>query len=351
MENNQEYTYDDAPYVEAPIEQEEHQPQQDTAEIPVSESANETAPAYEEGAEESQEAAAPPQQKPHLRDKFAEVNRANYRYQQENSHLYDENQSLRAEVERLQRLADSSTETALSHYEKASQERLERAKERKQKAYQEGTIEEQTEADIALINAAHERQNLLNMKARSEVLRQEQAPPPVQPTYASPQIEAQRTQELHRWVAHNPWMNPQDASYNPQMANAVAEYARQYEQNLYDARLESQIGSPAYFNTLNQYVDRLVYAGNRNQHYPKEPNMQRPHTPVGTVRNGAIPLRNAPKGDRPNLTPEQREVARMIGMADKDYEAYVRDDENRQRFKEANKHKGVINYNSQVGGR
>lgn len=305
--------------------------QDDTDFAPAGDDANDdssSSPAPSEHEEHSQEEyveEAPAQvadgraaHKPHLRDRLREEKHRLREEQYLHGQTYAEKERLRAEVERLQKVANASTQTALSHYEDAASQRLEMAKERKIRALESGDVQEQTDADVALMKATQEQQNLLNLKAREEVLRQDhyQAAPAARETDrgGNDRLAAQQDYELQRWVSQNQWFHPQSASYNPDMADAVQDFCEQFDHRIAQAGLQSQIGSPNYFNEVNKFVHQNF---SQPQQPPKKDlSMRTPNTPVGAVRQmrtGAAP--QPTQRSQVKLTPGQQEMARRLNAS------------------------------------
>jgi hypothetical protein len=243
---------------------------------------------------------------------IAEIQRIKYQ-------ALKENEALRAENERLSMLSNASAHTALQHYEEAASQRLQAAKEFKQRAYDSGDIKEQIDADIALSLAVSEIQTLNQKKAEHQALQQ--------PYYQGSQQQQQYQQqpqynqeiEAKRWVERNQWFNPASESYDDWMATEMHNYCNALDNNLYRAGLDSKIMGNEYFETIDNHARAL--ADYRAKMGKGDLNMRGAPNTVSPVRgNGGLNQQN--RQQQVKLSPDERNIARKLGLNDETYLQY-----------------------------
>lgn len=260
--------------------------------------------ASEHQEEEKAEAAPLKKKKVNIGERLSQVQREKYQ-------ALDELKAIKEENERLRALADTSTQTALNHYDQAVQQRFHAAKEQKIKALEAGDIVAQTEADIALSMATAEYQNLNNMKAQQEVYQQNQyqQQPAAAPTYE---------REVHDWATRNDWFHPASESYDEEMANEVHAYCNAFDANLYRHGKGHMINSRDYLDLVDEHV-RIVKANKNQSSRGRDLQMK---SGRGTVapRGGHSGHSNGNAASRqPQLTSDEKDMARRLGISDDAY--------------------------------
>lgn len=283
----------------------------------------------EEESEEEQEPEPrqeekPKKQKTRIGDRLSQVQRERYE-------AIAEAERLRAENERLRSLANTSTQTALEHYDRSVIQKVQAAKEQKIKALEIGDIHAQAEADIALSMATAEYQQLANMKAQHSY-QQNAYPGNNQEMYYQQQQNNYPgdPRTIQTWVNDNQWLVPASEEYDDQMAKAVDSYCTEFDNNLYRAGRGHEIMSPEYFQIVDNYVNNL--RSNRHKEVGGDLNMKPSRTVVSSVRGNSrsVGQPQAVGGSQEaRLTREELQMAKNFGLEPKVYLQYkIREEQN-----------------------
>lgn len=307
-------TYEDNEQWENPNALEDEQP---TYMAPPEEEPVEPEQPEEQEQEQPVEQEAKPKKKSNIGQRLSEVQREKFQ-------ALDENRRLREEVERLKGVADTSTRTALNHYDDAVNQRLNAAKEKKRKALESGDIDAQTNADVELGMATAEYQEANRLKAQQQMYEQQQQPYQQNPYQQQEQIPPYHDPNAmyfaQEFVNENPWYDSRNEDYDQEMAYAMNHIVNGFDQNLRAAGLGNHIQrSPEYFATLRERAQELA---NYKRQLGGDLNMRQTRSPVAPVRQGGFSSQNQ-SSKKMGLSAEEKEIARGMGLKDEQYLQYL----------------------------
>jgi hypothetical protein len=269
----------------------------------------------EEGNFEPEEVSKSPKKDP-LKTKLNQVQREKYQ-------AIDEASKLREELERYKAMADLSTQAATRHYEDSVLQKLDRAKQLKAQAYESGDVQAQIDADVELSMATNEIQNLNTWKTQQEISQnQYQDTAYQQSSYNAPQPDVN---EVRRWADQNTWFDPSTEDYDPRLAEEVHLYSTQLENSLYRAGQGHMIYSREYFDVIDNHVNHLRPKLYGNSNTRRELSMRPSRSAVSPVTRGYAQSEGEGR-QQFKLDPEQREMARRLGVDERAYaQHYIKD--------------------------
>jgi hypothetical protein len=174
----------------------------------------------------------------------------------------DKYRALAEKEEALQRLAEmeelmaESLHSGTYHYSKNVYAELDRAKESKRKAFEEGDMDNLLEADIEIMKAVQAINDLEKWANENEPR------VPARSNYQNYQDDQRLSYQqdtLHQeiakdWVDSHPYLKPTSRSYNPDLADDVTQFIEKLDNNLYRNRQEEAIFSEEYFDTIDNYI-------------------------------------------------------------------------------------------------
>jgi hypothetical protein len=248
------------------------------------------------------------------RERLNEIQREKYQ-------ALDENVRLKSENQRLQQLAEMSSNSASIHYENSVKQRLEHAKNLKRAAKEVGDVNSEIEADIELAAAVSQQNQLESWKAEREVERHyppAPANPIPQPNYNRP--------EVVEWARRNQWMSADSRDYDPHMAQKAEAYANQLDNYCIQQGRLDWIGSSDYFYKVDEFVanTRAQSATHQraNTQQRGQLNMRQSRSGVSAVKTG-----NGQTGRREEaqLSTAERDLARRLGITEQQYRQSKKD--------------------------
>lgn len=305
-----------------------------------------------EGEEEvAQEQEPPRKKKSNIGQRLSEVQREKFQALDQVRQLNEEIARMRQEQERLKGVADSSTRTALNHFDEAVKQRLNAAKEKKRKALESGDIDAQTEADVELGLATAEYQEANRLKAQQKMYddqrqtqdynNQQPYAQPYETGYQQPyqqQITPEVAYQVQQFSNENPWFDSRSEDYNEEMADVMNYVVRELDSNMarsgYGAYIQN---SPEYWEVVNQRARELVQ--HKRQGMGGDLNMRQTRGPVSGVRQGGF-SQGQPQSRQSRLSPEERETAKMLGLDEKTYLQYRTKEERETPWKRQPGYKG-----------
>ena len=173
------------------------------------------------GEEESQEAEAEiPVEQEKKKSKIWKEKKRKYQAIAEKEALYQENLQLK-------QMLSESLNSGTYHYGKSAYADLDKAKENKRRAIEEGDLDSLIEADISLTKAVH----TINDLEKWAYTEERGKPTPAkqnndyeQSEYTTPRFN-EREQELAKdWLEDHQYLDPNSGQYNVNMANKVAKF-------------------------------------------------------------------------------------------------------------------------------
>jgi len=228
-----------------------------------------------------------------------------------------ERDELLEENKRLKEMLDESINSEAYHYSKNAYGDLERAKELKKRAIEEGDIDLVMDADIAMTKAV-QNINELERWATSE---EQKAAQNYKTTNNNAQQQEQafgyKEQEMVRdWLDEHPYLEPTSEQYNPQLANKVANYAQTIENQLTANNRRDLLFSDEYFDAIDEYVGSLRKEESRSKKIDSV-------APVGGVTKNYNSVTKSKSGpSKVILTADERRMCHNAGLDEKDWLKY-----------------------------
>lgn len=221
--------------------------------------------------------------------------------------LQSENEYLRQQNAQLQQAASATLEMSTKQYNDALIQRMARLKDEKIKAREEGDVNAEADADMAIGVLASE----LN---RAHHLQQPSFTPPPQPQYVAPPIQTTYAGALEDWGNKNTWFHPASADYDPELRQHIDSMCAQFDNNLRRAGQEHMILSPEYLAEVDKAVSQAK--AYRAQQYNGELDMNEPRGNVSSIRRGG----GAPQAKKSvSLSPSEVQMVKSLGIDPKDY--------------------------------
>lgn len=227
-----------------------------------------------------------------------------------------ERQRFEAELNAARASSQEAIEAAL-HYGKQALERdLELAKRDLKNAKDSGDTEAESaltvkisgiQAQISRIPAPSPQPA---QEAREAPRQERQAPPPPPPDVLPP-VEAPNGQKtpFGAWVESNTWFDQNSADFDPVLHETARDFADAYERQLVRLGRANEIGTPAYFKQISNYM----YSQFPPEDQPAPQTRQPPRMPPMTGQSPVAPAsRGVPQGrsnNVVNLSKDQEEYA------------------------------------------
>lgn len=288
----------------------------------VEEESGDEEPTVYSHADEDEEAEEEPVNKGRLpgNARIQQIQREKYQAIHESNRLQQENEYLRRMALDLNNKATESGNAAMIHYDNSANLKLEHAKSRKIQAHEEGNVQAEIDADVDIASATAEIQHINHWKAQQAMENRNR-----QQQYEQQQYDQQYAQQTPQqpdqqvsvdWLERNAWFNPHSHDFSPELAHAAREYSEKVENFLYRNGRPDLIMSEQYYDEIDSYIQQLH--SQRGQGMGKKQLNMRP------VRGGSTPVRNTSSNasrssEKHQLSREEREIARVMGIKDKDY--------------------------------
>lgn len=229
---------------------------------------------------------------------------------------------LRAENDRLKKLNDSSTQAAMVHYDSSVKLRLDRAKQVKALAIENGDVNAQVDADVEIGRIAAQMEQLEAYKSQESVRERQQAPEQEQYRQQQRAPQAQLNEDTESWLADNTWFVPNSPDFDQDMHQEVQAYAESLDRKLRRTGQEDKIMTREYFDEINNYVQREFYEQedtpppqpSRNLNM-KQASSRAPVAPVG--KTGGRPNPANPR--QITLTSEEKDFIRFAKISPEEY--------------------------------
>jgi len=232
-----------------------------------------------------------------------------------------EKEAFREENEKLKQMLNESLNSGTYHYGKSAFADLEKAKENKKKAIEEGNVEALVDADIALTKAINTVNDLEKWAYNNDSNKNQGAH---SSNFSPQQFQSYYNEIEHEiasdWLENHPYLQPNSKDYNPQLANKVGEFINHLDANLAKNNQMDAYFSDQYFQTINQYISEVQ---NKTQKSAK--NIEAA-SHVGGVRNS---YSNNGSGSVPKqmiLTADEKRMCANAGISEKDWLRYKLED-------------------------
>jgi hypothetical protein len=278
----------------------------------------------EEEKEEPQEQEAEEEEEPESKkapkklDKIWKIKRSRYKALAEKKAVEEEKKAVEEENARLKEMLAESLNSGTYHYGKNVYSELEKAKESKRRAIEEGDIDASIEADINL-NRAINNINELEKWTASE--RQPQREPQRQQEH---QKSADDYDEIERekaadWLDDHPELQPNSRQYNLGLATEVSQFIHHLDNGIEARGQRDLLYSEEYFDTIDRYIHDV---NNRDRTEKKRKSLGSVGH-VGSVRNSYGNANGkSSKTIQMTLTADEKKICAAGGISEKDWLKY-----------------------------
>jgi hypothetical protein len=236
-----------------------------------------------------------------------------------------ENERLRQENKVIEEQKSLSTQAAMRHYDDNVNTRLERARQMQIAAIESGDAQAQADANIEIASATNAMQELKNWKYKEDYNRKFAEQRAQDDSYQQQQTPAYNPNDilLEDWVEKNEWYNPASENHDPELSAALSQYANQLDYQLASTGYGHQIKSQEYFQNIDNAIRQFVSQRNsQHSNQGRSLNMRTPQGGAYSARNGRSAQAQAQRSGP--LSDEQRDMARRMGVTDKQYAASVK---------------------------
>jgi len=235
----------------------------------------------------------------------------------EKFHVEAELQRTKALLAETEKMRELSSVAGMRQYEENAAARMERARANQIAAIESGDAQAQADANIEISAATNELHDLNNWKQKTQYEKSNQY-------YQEPPIEYSPVGDeiLHDWVQENEWFNPNSPKHDRELAECVNHWSLQLDRRLISEGNAHKIRSSEYFDLIDDIARQAIEFRNNQQ------SGQRRDLNMKPVRGGASPVRGYSQGGggesqrKEMLSPDERDMARRMGVTDKVYLQY-----------------------------
>lgn len=284
----------------------------DQEEEPEEEEPEEEESEEEESEEESELKKLPSKEVPKKLDKIWKIKRSRYKALAELKIAEEENA-------RLKEMLAESLSSGTYHYGKNVYSDLEKAKELKRKAIEEGNIDASIEADISLNRAINNINELEKWSASSEN-RYSPKQPVYQESSYNNEIELEKAAD---WLEDHPELQPSSNQYNLNLATQVIQFVHNLDQGIDSHGRPDLKYSEEYFDTIDGFIKDI---NNKDKLQTKRKKLESAGH-VGSVRNSYGNANGkSSKNIQMSLTADERKICAAGGISEKDWLRYKLED-------------------------
>jgi hypothetical protein len=220
------------------------------------------------------------------------------------------------QVEQLRKLLDESLNSGTYHYSQNAQLALDKAKEAKKRALEEGDTEALIESDIAMTKALSAINELERWNTESQTKQSVQ--PQSKPLYDYNETNKAIASD---WLDGHSYLQPHSKDYNKELATQVASFVHHLDNDLERKGLQNIYFSDEYFDTIDKYITSI------NHPLQKTHRNSESSAHIGAVRNSYNYTGNSkPAKTQITLTPEERIMAANAGLSEKEWLKYKLED-------------------------
>jgi len=294
---------------EDPQEEEEDLPEDETREEEISLVGGEENKDLEDDASKKD---------PQKLDKIWKIKRSRYKALAEKRAALEENA-------RLKEMLAESLDSGTYHYGKTTYSELEKAKEFKKRAIEEGDIDALIEADMALTRAANNVNELEKWQSSSA---QNSSPVNNEP---APEAHDEIEQAIATdWLDNHTYLQPDSREYNPELASEVSQFIKHLDGALVKNGQQDAYFSEEYFEEIDKYIGEVnnrIGAGSQNKAQKNSKNLESV-AHIGSVRNSysASPSNSNPSSRQMILTSDEKRMCANAGITEKDWLRYKLED-------------------------
>lgn len=163
-----------------------------------------------------------------------------------------EKEALLKENTQLKQMLEESLSSGTYHYGKSAYGELERAKENKKRAIEEGNVDGLIEADLALTKAMNAINDLEKWAYNGNTKKSETQAPTNNNSYGETESEI-----IADWLDDHPYLQPTNSKYNSTLASQVANFVNRLDSTIEQNGQQDAYFSEDYFNAIDNYIDSL----------------------------------------------------------------------------------------------
>ncbi len=241
-------------------------------------------------------------------DKIWKIKRSRYKALAEKKAVEEENV-------RLKEMLAESLNSGTYHYGKNVYSELEKAKELKKRAIEDGDIDASIEADIKLNRAINDINELEKWSAS------ESRQPAKQQEYRKPvdnydELEREKAAD---WLDDHPELQPASRQYNQNLANEVGQFIHHLDEGIESRGQRELLYSEEYFDTIDRYIQDI---NNRDRTEKKRKSLDSVGH-VGSVRNSYGNANGkSSKSVQMILTADEKKICAAGGISEKEWLKY-----------------------------
>ncbi|CAB4198302.1 hypothetical protein UFOVP1311_69 [uncultured Caudovirales phage] len=211
--------------------------------------------------------------------------------------LQAELDEMRLERIEMEKILRQSLNAGAAHYQTAVESDLAKAQASLEWALDEGNTKDVAAATAAISKATHALHEA--QKATSQKFPEE--------NFNDPAAYEQAAQfRLYDWLESNPDLDKDSAEFDKNLTDQVFPFILKLENKMKATNKDYMIGSPQYYNVIDEYIDKLKSKGsNGNKHF-------------GSVR-GKVQDTEVRVARPRQLTREEEKAARAFGHTDERY--------------------------------
>lgn len=181
-------------------------------------------------------------------------------------------------VEQLERLLDEALHSGTYHYSKSALSDLDRAKQNKKIAIENGDVEGLIDADIELTKAIHAVNEIEKWAAEDK---RKMAVEPVREI--EPDYDTVAQEIAYDWLDSHPYLQPGSREYNAPLAKQVNAFINHLDRNLMKNNDMDLYFSEDYFSTIDAFIDENI---KKTQARNGKSSTSNNH--IGSVRHGNL---------------------------------------------------------------
>ena len=164
-----------------------------------------------------------------------------------------EKEALAKENAQLRQMLEESLSSGTYHYGKSAYAELERAKENKKRAIEEGNVDGLIEADLALTKAM----NAINDLEKWAYTGNSKKPETPQPINNNLEYGETETEIIADWLEDHPYLQPTSSKYNATLAGQVADFVNRLDGTIARSGNKDAYFSDEYFGAIDNYITEL----------------------------------------------------------------------------------------------
>jgi hypothetical protein len=229
-----------------------------------------------------------------------------------------EKEALLKENMQLRQMLEESLSSGTYHYGKSAHAELERAKENKKRAIEEGNVDGLIEADLALTKAM----NAINDLEKWAYTGNSKKPEKEQPINNNVEYGETEAEIIADWLEDHPYLQPTSPKYNATLANQVAGFVNRLDSTIARSGKNDAYFSDEYFGAIDNYITELRKGAGKAAKTAE----QSAH--VGGVRNSysSSPTNKTSGSKQMILTADEKRMCANAGIKEEEWLKYKLED-------------------------